>query len=82
VQDHHHPLLGLQDEPGLRCEERGGEVVARAKMSNNFVWIGYHLIGYLFLCFQANLNILLHYVGFYLGPRPLIDYIRKIMAAL
>ena len=32
VQDHHHPLPGLQDEAGLRHEERGGEVVARAKM--------------------------------------------------
>ena len=39
VQDHHQPLLGLQDEARLRREERGGEVVARAKMPSNFVRI-------------------------------------------
>ena len=72
--DHHHPLLGLQDEAGLRHEERGGEVVARAKMPNNLLCIGRPFDWFYFLCFQVNLNILLHYVGFYLGPRPLIDY--------
>ena len=29
LQDHHHPLLGLQDQAGLRCEERVGEVVCQ-----------------------------------------------------
>ena len=80
VQDH-HPLQGLQEPAGLRHEESGGEVVARAKMPNNFVRIGCQLIWFYFLCFQANFNIFLHYVGFYLGLGLVIDYIRKNMAA-
>ena len=48
VQDH-HPLLGLQEPAGLRHEENGVEVVARARMPNIFVRIGYQLIWFYFL---------------------------------
>ena len=50
VQDH-HPLQGLQEQAGLRHEE-SGKVVARAKIPNNFVRIGYQLFGFISCAFR------------------------------